>query len=295
MKGSGLFSCLSLVFLILLSSSSAWPWPPSLGEIGDRLDTFLSRRQDNQDNEDNQESSSSRSSSATATAKTSTSASRSSSATTDPDAEESASASGTITDINASETKSANSTRTSSTKTTPIDPRLPPGGISLITPAPIDGVQYYKVGDPVTFKWNYTSLSITPSAIDVLASCALNSATYTISSNMSVEETGAVTWDTGDFEATATNPFVVASYTLIVHDAAKEVTDVPSAGELGAYAQYVFGMYTGQPYVPLNEFRCASCNGALSIHEKQALGVILTTAAITIMSFTWFANGFGAF
>lgn len=62
---------------------------------------------------------------------------------------------------------------------------------------------------------------------------------------MSVEETGAVTWDTGDFEATATNPFVVASYTLIVHDAAKDATDVPSAGELGAYAQYVFGMYTG--------------------------------------------------
>lgn len=96
----------------------------------------------------------------------------------------------------------------------------------------------------MTFKWNYTSLSITPSAIDVLASCALNSATYTIAANMSVEETAAVTWDTGDFDATATNPFVVASYTLIVHDAAKDVTDVPSAGELGAYAQFVFGMYT---------------------------------------------------
>jgi len=97
----------------------------------------------------------------------------------------------------------------------------------------------------VTFQWNYTSLSVTPSAIDVLASCSINSATYTIAANMSVEETGAVTWDTGEFQATATNPFPVASYTLIVHDSSKDVTDVPSAGHLGAYAQYVFGMYTG--------------------------------------------------
>lgn len=115
----------------------------------------------------------------------------------------------------------------------------------MITPAPIDGVQYYKVGEYVTFKWNYTSLSVTPSAIDVLASCSINSATYTISSNMSVEETGAVTWDTGEYYATATNPFPVASYTLIIVDSSKDVTDVPSAGYLGAYQQYVFGMYTG--------------------------------------------------
>jgi hypothetical protein len=50
-----------------------------------------------------------------------------------------------------------------------------------------------------------------------------------------------------------------------------------------------------QPYTPLNEFKCATCNGALSAHEKQALGVILMTATITVMSFTWFANGFGVF
>jgi len=137
---------------------------------------------------------------------------------------------------------------------------------------------------------------VTPSAIDVLASCAINQATYTISANMSVQETGgAVTWDTGEMFATATNPFPVASYTLIIHDSSQDITDVPSAGFLAAYEQYIFGMYTRQPYTPLNEFKCATCNGALSAHEKQALGVILTTAAITIMSFTWFANGFGVF
>ena len=114
----------------------------------------------------------------------------------------------------------------------------------MITPALIDGPQYYKVGDIVTFAWNYTSLSVTPSAIDVLASCQLNQATYTLTSNMSVEATGAFTWDTGGQDATATNPFPVASYTLIILDASKDITDVPSAGFLGAYQQYVFGMYT---------------------------------------------------
>jgi len=159
----------------------------------------------------------------------------------------------------------------------------------------IDGPQYYKVGEFVTFAWNYTSLSVTPSAIDVLAACQLNQQTYTLTSNMSVQETGAFTWDTGEMYATATNPFPVASYTLIIHDSSKDVTDVPSAGLLGTYEQYLFGMYTPQAYQPLNEFRCATCNGALSAHEKQALGVILMTATITVMSFTWFANGFGVF
>jgi hypothetical protein len=72
-------------------------------------------------------------------------------------------------------------------------------------------------------------------------------------------------------------------------------TDVPKAGFLGSFNNYVFGMYTGQPYVPLNEFRCATCSGALSTHERQALGVLFLTSAVTILSFTWFANGFGAF
>lgn len=62
---------------------------------------------------------------------------------------------------------------------------------------------------------------------------------------MSVEATGAVTWDTGNFPEAVTSPFPVASYTLMIHDAAKDVTDIPSAGYLGAYDQFVFGMYTG--------------------------------------------------
>lgn len=47
-------------------------------------------------------------------------------------------------------TSNKNSTRTA------IDPRLPPGGVSMITPAATDGMTFVKVGNQVTFKWNYT-------------------------------------------------------------------------------------------------------------------------------------------
>ncbi|KAI7054330.1 hypothetical protein KC343_g23009, partial [Hortaea werneckii] len=78
---------------------------------------------------------------------------------------------------------------TDSASTTSIDPRLPAGGISMITPNALTS-HYYKIGTEagknfVTFAWNYTSLSVTPSAVDVLASCSLNSQTYTIATNLS--------------------------------------------------------------------------------------------------------------
>jgi len=115
----------------------------------------------------------------------------------------------------------------------------------MVTPAPIDGAQYYKIEDYVTFAWNYTSLSVTPTAVDVLASCATNNQMYTIALNQSITgPTGAVTWDTGEYQSTATIPLLVASYTLIIYDASKEITAIPSAGYLGTFEQLVFGMYT---------------------------------------------------
>ena len=206
----------------------------------------LARRQDNNNNNNEDDDA------------TSTTARASASATNNDDDDEDAAASSTAV---ASDSKSksasasasitgspskANSTSThSSNKTTIVDPRQPAGGIALITPAPIDGTQFYKVGEYLTFKWTYTSLIVSPSAVDILASCAVNQQTYTISTNVSLEETQAVTWDTGGYQASATNPLPVASYTLVIYDAASNVSAVPSAGHLGAYAQYIFGMYTG--------------------------------------------------
>jgi len=59
------------------------------------------------------------------------------------------------------------------------------------------------------------------------------------------------------------------------------------------YDQYSFGMYTPQPYTPLNEFKCATCSGALSDMERRALGMVFGMAMITVLSFTWFVGGLG--
>jgi len=167
----------------------------------------------------------------------------------------------------------------------------------MVTPAPLGGAQYYKIGEFVTFAWNYTSLSVTPTAIDILASCSVASQTYTLAMNQTVDATGAVTWDTGKYQKTATAPLLMATYTLIIYDADDPagITETPRPGYLGVYDQFTFGMYTPQPYTPLNEFKCATCSGALSDMERQALGFMFGMGAITILSFTWFAGGFGLF
>ena len=122
----------------------------------------------------------------------------------------------------------------------------------MVTPAAIAPSQYYKIGDYVTFAWNYTSLSVTPSGIDILASCSLNQQLYTIALNQSVGPTGAVTWDTGEYQATATVPLLTETYTLVIYDASEDITSVPQAGYLAVQDQFQFGMYSPQPYTPLN-------------------------------------------
>ena len=184
---------------------------------------------------------------------------------------------------------SGKQTEYKTTKT--FDARKPAGGISMITPNALGGAQYYKIKDYVTFAWNYTSLSITPSAVDILASCSLNSATYTIALNQSITAaTQSITWDTGEFQKTASTPLVIATYTLVVYDASSEITASPRAGYLGLYDQFTFGMYTPQKYTPMADYVCATCNGAMSSMERQTLAFLFGTVAITVLSFGWFAG-----
>lgn len=123
----------------------------------------------------------------------------------------------------------------------------------MITPSAIAGPQYYKIGDYVTFAWNYTSLVVTPSYIDVMASCSINSQVYTIATNQTVDATtGAVIWDTRNYQATATVPLLTETYKLVVKDAQQDISATPKAGYLGVSDQYTFGMYMPQPYTPLN-------------------------------------------
>jgi len=128
----------------------------------------------------------------------------------------------------------------------------------MVTPDALAGDQFYKVGDWVTFAWNYTSLSVTPSAIDVLASCTANQATYTIAVNMSAKQT-EVLWDTKNTpEGQA--PFLTEKYKLLIYDADLSVSATPRPGYLGAFSGFTFGMYTPQPYVPYSgkSFPCPS-------------------------------------
>jgi len=162
----------------------------------------------------------------------------------------------------------------------------------MITPSANAVPTYVKIGDTVTFKWNYTSLVVTPSAVDVVAFCSKNNNYYTISSNQTYNSTGEVTWDTG---ATATVPLLTESYTLMVYDTEKGPSGAAAPGQLGSSSQYRFGMYIRKKYTPLNQFTCATCNGAMSSIERQTLGFLFGMVTITILSFTWFATGFGLF
>lgn len=148
-------------------------------------------------------------------------------------------------------TDSKTDTKATSTTSISINPAAGAGGISMITPA-ATSTTYYKIGQDVTFVWNYTSLLVTPSHIDVVASCSLNSATYTLARNMSVDPTGTVIWDTGKYQASATVPLLTATYTLFVYDASKSLEDVAQPGHLSSLIGYSFGMYIPQPYTPLN-------------------------------------------
>jgi len=165
----------------------------------------------------------------------------------------------------------------------------------MLTPNIMSGSQFYRIGDYVTFAWNYTSLLATPTAINVMATCTANEQLYTLAMNQTVSNaTGAVTWDTGSYQATAlSDPLLTEVYTLIIYDAASSISAAAQAGYLAVYDQYAFGMYLGQAYTPLNEFQCATCSGALSDMERRALGMVFGMSIITVLSFTWFVGGLG--
>lgn len=160
----------------------------------------------------------------------------------------------------------------------------------MLTPDALTGQKYFKIKDHITFAWNYTSLSIKPSYIDVLATCTQNQATYTIALNQTFQQTQEVIWDTGEYQATGTVPLLTETYTLIVHDADVAVSARPQPGYLGTYSQFSFGMYLPQKYTPMAEYVCATCSGAVGLAERQTMGFLFGMAVLTVLSFGWFAG-----
>ena len=128
---------------------------------------------------------------------------------------------------------------------------VPAGGIAMITPGVFDGQQFYKIKDVIHFAWNYTSLSSTPSAVDILATCTANQATYTIAVNQSVKATGEVRWDTGSYNDDHPNApqLLTEMYTLMIYNSNASVTEAPRPGYLAPFKQFTFGLYSPQPYV----------------------------------------------
>ncbi|KAK9467335.1 hypothetical protein V1512DRAFT_260967 [Lipomyces arxii] len=170
-----------------------------------------------------------------------------------------------------------------------VDPRLPAGGVSMIMPAITDSETYVKVGDYATFSWNYTSLVVEPTAVNVEAYCSVNDFYYPIASNISVKDTKVV-WNTSDYQATATVKLIVAAYTLNIYDAQADLSVPASAGHLALYDSLKFGVYTPQAYTPLDSFKCATCSGGFSNVERSVIhgtlmmaGIMATTTIFFIM------------
>lgn len=176
---------------------------------------------------------------------------------------------------------------------TTFNPVDPAGGVVMVTPATTANLELYKIGDFVTWVWNYTSLQATPTAVDVLASCSFATRTFTLTQNMTFETLGSYTWDTGAYQSSnVASPLLTEEYTLIIYDADSSVSATAEAGYLDTYDGFTFGMYAPQSYTPLADgWTCATCSGALSDTERRAIGFVLTMSIITVFSFTWFVTG----
>ena len=193
-------------------------------------------------------------------------------------------------------TSTGTGTKTTKSKAathTEYDAQDPAGSVVMITPAATAGTQLYKVGDYVTWGWNYTNVQGNPTAIDVLVSCSKATNTWTLTQNMTFETQGAFTWDTGSYQQTAVaSPLLTEQYTLLIYDAESSVSATAEAGYLAPFSGFVFGLYTPRPYTSIQDgWKCATCSAALSDNEKRALGFAFTMAAITVASFTWFVTG----
>lgn len=181
--------------------------------------------------------------------------------------------------------------KSSSTKTKKISADAQAGGVAMKTPGVYDGYQIYKIGDPVTFVWNYTSLQVAPTAINVQAYCTDGAQYFPIMMNASADTTEAI-WDTEAYQSSALSKLPVATYTLFIYDNAYAPTAVASPGHLGPYSGLTFGMYTPKPAVPLASFECATCDpSSASTMDMRALGFLVGMGLVTALSFTWFVAG----
>ncbi|KAI0486851.1 hypothetical protein F4859DRAFT_467166 [Xylaria cf. heliscus] len=186
-------------------------------------------------------------------------------------------------------------TKSSAAKHTTFNVLDPAGGVAMLDPPTTAAMTLYRIDntEPITWKWNYTSLQGTPSAIDVLISCSKATATWTLTQNMTFAPTATFTWDSNKFQQEQIgNQLPVEKYTLLVYDSETSFTDTPDPGYLAPYAGFQFGLYTAKPYSDLNSWNCITCSaapgGAL---DRQVLGFAFSMTLLTVLSFTWYVTG----
>ncbi|KAI5460039.1 hypothetical protein BGZ63DRAFT_389373 [Mariannaea sp. PMI_226] len=170
----------------------------------------------------------------------------------------------------------------------------PAGSVAILTPkTTAQPTPLYKIGDFVTFGWNYTGLQGTPTAIDVLVSCSEVTETWTLTQNMSFATKVSYVWDTNKDGDVAHKPLGVQLYTLVIKDSDAAISDRADPGYLDTFSGLQFGLYTPQPYTPLSDWKCVGCNAGSNHSGTQAVGFALTMSIITIATFTWFVAGLG--
>ncbi|KAJ8122220.1 hypothetical protein O1611_g9897 [Lasiodiplodia mahajangana] len=193
---------------------------------------------------------------------------------------------------------SSKTTKSSSSKHTSFNALDPAGGVAMISPPTTSAMPLYRIDntDPITWKWNYTSLQGTPSAIDVLISCSKATASWTLTQNMTFAPTATFTWDSNKYQQEQIgNQLPVEQYTLLIYDADGSPTDTADPGYLAPYAGFQFGLYTSKPYSNLNEWKCVTCSAAPGGPlDRQALGFAVTMTMFTVLSFTWYVTGITA-
>lgn len=166
------------------------------------------------------------------------------------------------------------------------------GYVTMIIPAVTAGYPLYKIGDTVTFEWNYTGLIITPAKINVVAHCSAVAADFTIARNISASQT-QVEWDTGEAQkGDSVKLPLEATYTLNIYDASKTMNDNAERGHLQPFSGLQFGMYSPRPYVQNNEFVCATCDPNMAnTLDKYTIRMMIAMGLMAVTSFVWFIAG----
>ncbi|KAI0199698.1 hypothetical protein F4808DRAFT_205396 [Astrocystis sublimbata] len=197
--------------------------------------------------------------------------------------------------VTVTNTKDGKTTKTSEPKHKTFNPLDPAGGVNMIDPPTTAGLTLYRIDntDPITWKWNYTSLQGKPSAVDVLISCSKATATWTLTQNMTFAPTATFTWDSNKFQNEQIgNQLPVEKYTLLIHDSEGGITDTPDPGYLAPFAGFQFGLYTAKPYENLNKWNCITCSGAAGGPlDGQVLAFAFSMTLVTMFSFTWYVTG----